>query len=76
MRQVSVVPLPDEPLPDEPLPVPVPFPDELPPEPVLPEPVPVPLPDVLPPEPELSTGGQVWRQVAEAILFLMTFPGC
>ena len=63
----------------EPAPLPL---DEPPPEPVpVPEPVPLPLEDPPPvpvpvPVPELSIGGQVCRQVAEAIRFLITFPGC
>ena len=58
-----------------PVPVPEPFPLDEPP----PAPVPVPVPDPVPvpvPVPELSMGGQVCKQVAEAIRFLITFPGC
>ena len=72
VRQESTVPEP------VPLPEPAPFPLEPEPEPE-PEPVPVPVPVPLPvpvPVPELSIGGQVCRQVAEAIRFLITFPGC
>ena len=66
-----------------PVPEPAPFPlDEPPPVPVpvpvpVPEPAPFPLDDPPPvPVPELSMGGQVCKQVAEAIRFLITFPGC
>ena len=65
VRQESTVPEPVPPPVPDPVPEPVPLPLEDPP------PVPVPVP-----VPELSIGGQVCRQVAEAIRFLITFPGC